>query len=110
MHFRTPQKNGVLGVPRVLKSLKAPPNKAYSLGTPTKKSRNTKLQEHQRCSERATYQAGAVAWPDRHIIRASEPTTQPQLSSVGRCSHDHHQHWAASYGAGLARGLRGEGV
>lgn len=110
MHFRTPQKTGVLGVLRVLKSLQAPPNKAYSHGTPTKKSRNTKLQEHQRCSERATYQAGAVAWPDRHILRASEPTTQPQLSPVGRCSHDHHQHWAASYSAGLARGFRGEGA
>lgn len=110
MHFRTPQKNRALGVLRVLKSLKAPPNKAYRLGTPTKKSRNTKLQDHQWCSERATYQAGAMTWPDRHILRACETQTHPQRPPVGRCSHNHHQHWAASYSAGLARGFRGEGA
>jgi len=110
MRTRPPQKTGVLGVLGVPNSLKAPQNKAYSHGTPTEKYRNTKPHEHQWCSEQATNQTGTLASPARHYHRASETTTQPQLSPVGRCSHDLHQHWAASYSADLARGLRGEGA
>lgn len=110
MHSHTHQETGVLGVLGVPKSLQATPNRTYSHGTPNKKSRNTKLQEHQWCSERATHQADPVAWPNRHILRASKTTAQPQLSPVGRCSRDHRQYRAASCSADAARGLRGAGA
>jgi hypothetical protein len=50
MQTRTPQKNGVLGVLGVPKTLQANNGVAYSHGTPLVKGWNTWCSEHQWCS------------------------------------------------------------
>ncbi|WP_157832139.1 hypothetical protein [Pseudomonas sp. S09G 359] len=89
MRFRTPSKNGVPGVPEMLKATYFV---AFSGGTPFYFSWNTWCSTQKRCSRKKPENIGLLT---SYVLRkqhSSGRTTQRHLSPVGSCSEGNTEH------------------